>query len=274
MDGPQQALSTAQNHAVGYFIADFVSLLYASAVYFTSFVGPAYLLWHFRSIPLSLLVLLALAGWIMAMLVFVLTLILTKRVLVGEMPVGCVPMDDPRIVRWFIANKLICLFATSPFRFFVTNYAFFTHLFCRGMGAEIHSTTVVSFTAVLTDPWAVKIGRRTILGHEACILGHMIQDQHIYLDRVEIGNDVTIGVRALIWPGVKIGNGAIIGANAVVARGTVVPSGEVWAGIPARKVDAQDTGQNFSKTGCADEVGIDTRTDRAACSGEQDVVKH
>ena len=46
-----------------------------------------------------------------------------------------------------------------------------------------------------------------------------------------IGNDVWIGCRAIIMPGVKIGNGAIIGAASVVTKD--VPSYSIVVGIPA-----------------------------------------
>ncbi|MBF9233507.1 CatB-related O-acetyltransferase [Microvirga sp. BT350] len=50
----------------------------------------------------------------------------------------------------------------------------------------------------------------------------------------EIGNDVWVGMRAIILPGVKIGNGAIIGAGAVVSKD--VPDYAVVVGNPARIV--------------------------------------
>lgn len=46
-----------------------------------------------------------------------------------------------------------------------------------------------------------------------------------------IGNDVWIGRRAIIMPGVKIGNGAIIGAGAVVTKD--VPDFAIVGGVPA-----------------------------------------
>jgi len=47
-----------------------------------------------------------------------------------------------------------------------------------------------------------------------------------------IGNDVWIGMEAIIMPGVKIGDGAIVGGRAVVTR--AVPAYAVVAGNPAR----------------------------------------
>ena len=49
-----------------------------------------------------------------------------------------------------------------------------------------------------------------------------------------IGNDVWIGMEAVVMPGVRIGNGAIVAARAVVSRD--VPDYAVVAGNPARVV--------------------------------------
>ncbi len=51
---------------------------------------------------------------------------------------------------------------------------------------------------------------------------------------VNIGNDVWIGRRAMIMPGVKIGNGVIVAAGAVVTKD--VPDYSVVAGVPAKVV--------------------------------------
>ena len=51
---------------------------------------------------------------------------------------------------------------------------------------------------------------------------------------VYIGNDVWIGDRALILPGVHVGDGSIIAAGAVVTKD--VPPHSIVAGVPARKI--------------------------------------
>jgi acetyltransferase-like isoleucine patch superfamily enzyme len=54
--------------------------------------------------------------------------------------------------------------------------------------------------------------------------------------RVKIGSNVTVGLMAMIMPGVEIGDGAVFAANAFLAEDTKVGAGEVWAGIPARNI--------------------------------------
>ena len=54
---------------------------------------------------------------------------------------------------------------------------------------------------------------------------------------VLIGKNVWIGCHVTILPGVVIGDNAIIGAGAVVTKN--IPSGETWAGVPARIIKKQ-----------------------------------
>lgn len=51
---------------------------------------------------------------------------------------------------------------------------------------------------------------------------------------VEIGDDVWLGRRAIILPGVCIGNGSIIGAGAVVTKD--IPPFSVAVGVPAKVI--------------------------------------
>ena len=50
--------------------------------------------------------------------------------------------------------------------------------------------------------------------------------------RVTVGNDVWIGVRAMVMGGVTIGDGAVIGAGSIVTKD--VPPYAVVAGVPAK----------------------------------------
>jgi virginiamycin A acetyltransferase len=58
--------------------------------------------------------------------------------------------------------------------------------------------------------------------------------EHVSEPAITIGNDVWIGTRAIILPGVSVGNGAVIGAGSVVTDD--VDSYAVVAGTPAERV--------------------------------------
>ena len=90
----------------------------------------------------------------------------------------------------------------------------------------------------------VTIGNDVMMGPEVVIYtsGHKYDDLEVPMWKqgstetkpVSIGNDVWIGRRAIIMPGVKIGNGCIIGAGAVVTKD--VPDFAVVGGVPAKVI--------------------------------------
>lgn len=63
-------------------------------------------------------------------------------------------------------------------------------------------------------------------------------DQDQYLNPVEIGENVWIGVDVIILPGVSIKEGAVIGAGSVVVKD--VEAGHVVAGNPAKTIKKRD----------------------------------
>lgn len=103
------------------------------------------------------------------------------------------------------------------------------------LGAKLGHNTYSGGT--ILDPPLVRIGSNTIIGHDAVLFSHAMEGSRLELATIEIGDNVTIGAKAVIMPGVRIGDGAIIAVNAVVTKGTVVAAGERWGGIPARRLD-------------------------------------
>lgn len=87
----------------------------------------------------------------------------------------------------------------------------------------------------------VTIGEHVMMGRECLTFpaNHSFDDISMPMDSqgfceskpIVIGNDVWIGARVTILPGVHIGNGCIIGAGAVVTKD--VPDYEIWGGNPA-----------------------------------------
>lgn len=90
----------------------------------------------------------------------------------------------------------------------------------------------------------VEIGENVMMGPEVVIYtsGHnysridipIMQQGSTYKKAVKIGNDVWIGRRAIIMPGVSIGEGCVIGAGAVVTHD--VPAFTVVGGVPAKVI--------------------------------------
>lgn len=66
------------------------------------------------------------------------------------------------------------------------------------------------------------IGEDTTIGHSAVVHG------------ATVGNNVLIGIRAVVLNGAIIGDNSLIAAGAVVLEGQQVPSRSLVAGVPAR----------------------------------------
>lgn len=95
-------------------------------------------------------------------------------------------------------------------------------------------------TIIASD--VVRIGRDVMIAPQLFIYtanhsierGIQINKQPMKAAPVVIGNDVWIGVRVTILPGVTIGDGAVIAAGAVVNRD--IPQNAVAGGIPAKVI--------------------------------------
>lgn len=70
----------------------------------------------------------------------------------------------------------------------------------------------------------VVLGNNVSIGHNAIVHGCTVAD------------NVLIGMGAIVMDNVVIGENCIIAAGAVVLEGTQVPSGSIFAGVPAKKV--------------------------------------
>ena len=70
----------------------------------------------------------------------------------------------------------------------------------------------------------VNIGNNVSIGHRAIVHGCTIED------------NVLIGMGAIVMDNVVIESNSIIGAGSVVTEGTRVPSGTVFAGVPAKQI--------------------------------------
>ncbi len=167
---------------------------------------------------LSLIVLLPIARW----LTFAL-----------GTPVGRFPYFSVGAWRWASYNAL-----TLVFRFTFVNWVRVTPLlplYHRLMGARIGKRVQIN-TAVLADQNLIEIGDDTVIGGDVTLVCHTAERGRLFTAPVRIGSGVTIGLMAVVFPGCVIGDGAIVAAGSVLSKGTRVAPGEIWAGVPARRV--------------------------------------
>lgn len=113
----------------------------------------------------------------------------------------------------------------------------------RFLGAKIGKNAMIG--GKILDPPLVEIGDFTMLGEDTVITAHTVEDGHVTLGKIKIGNHVTIGVKAVVLPGVEIGDHALIAAGAVVSKNTEIGSWEIWGGVPAKKIGERKKGNPY-----------------------------
>ena len=82
-------------------------------------------------------------------------------------------------------------------------------------GAVIHATF---------EKYPTTIGNNVSIGHNALVHGCTVHD------------NVLIGMGAIVMDDCVVESNSIIAAGAVLTKGTHVPSGTIFAGVPAKKV--------------------------------------
>ena len=116
------------------------------------------------------------------------------------------------------------------------------------LGARLGENTYSA--GIILDPIFVTIGSNTLIGQGSLIVPHVIENERLGHYPIRIGNNVTIGAHSVVLTDVTIEDGALIATGAVVKKGTQVKAGEVWGGVPARRLQggrAEAEGQSFTK---------------------------
>lgn len=74
------------------------------------------------------------------------------------------------------------------------------------------------------EKFPLVIGNNVSIGHNAIVHGCTLKD------------NVLIGMGSIVMDDCVIEENSIVGSGSVVTQGTHIKSGEVWAGIPAKKI--------------------------------------
>jgi serine acetyltransferase len=109
--------------------------------------------------------------------------------------------------------------------------------FYRGMGARIGHGTLISTTRIF-DCDLIEIGSDCIIGGGVAINAHSGQRNYGVLEKVIIGDNVTIGADAYIMPGVVIEDNVLVGPKSFVPRGKRLEAEGIYIGVPVRRITA------------------------------------
>lgn len=150
-------------------------------------------------------------------------------------------------------------------------------LVLRFFGASIHGVPFVYSSSKIYAPFLLALSDKTTLGPESeiynlgpvalgervtvsqyaylCNGSHDLEDPELPLlvGNMMVEDDVFIGARAFLLPGIKVGEGAVVGACAVVTKD--VEPWTVVAGNPARFIKKRV----IRETGNGREVAVSSR---------------
>jgi maltose O-acetyltransferase len=112
--------------------------------------------------------------------------------------------------------------------------------FGSGRNISIGNHSMMGQDSIIGSTAEVVIGNDVMMGPEVLIYtsnhgmeaGIPMRLQPLKSAPVRIGNDVWIGARCIILPGITIDDGAVLAAGAVVA--TAVPANAIMGGVPAK----------------------------------------
>ncbi|MFP8643707.1 acyltransferase [Priestia aryabhattai] len=112
-----------------------------------------------------------------------------------------------------------------------------------GEGCQIYSNVTFG-----SEPYLIEIGNRVRITNGVIFITHdggmwVLRNNGLLKDadafgKIKIGNNVHIGINAVIMPGVKIGDNVVVGVGAVVTKD--IPSNSIVAGIPAKVIKTID----------------------------------
>lgn len=121
-----------------------------------------------------------------------------------------------------------------------------------GAGSNVQDGTVVHVDDPRWGGLPVIIGAHVLIGHQCMLHGCTIEDGGF------------VGMRATMLDGSTVRSGGFLAAGAFLTPGKIVPTGEMWAGAPARKFrDLRDGEEMMARLGAAHYVE-EARIHRAA----------
>ena len=157
---------------------------------------------------------------------------LVMRLLLWLRPIrpGTYAMESRTFAHWKLIT-VIYHFGQAALR--PLTPVFFKPLVSTLYGARLGKGVALGGT--IDAPFLVTVGNEAIIGANSLVMANYTLGDSLVCGQVRIGDGVTIGVNAVVFPDVEIGDRATLIGGSYVMPGTRIPPGETWRGNPARK---------------------------------------
>ena len=161
---------------------------------------------------------------------------LTKTLFGFKVTPGLHSIYSKETLSWMGYNSMI-LIANNAF-LDVLRLSPFQTLFYRWMGAKVGKNPNIN-TGGLADLSLLEIGDNVLIGGGVALICHASERGYLRLEKTRIGNNVSIGISSVIFPGCQLGDGAVIAPMSLLPKGTQVPPRGLWGVNPAKDLRAE-----------------------------------
>ena len=209
--------------------AQMVLLPFVFALAATEFLVPflAFDHWH-DSVGWTAAIVIALIAFVLIPPAMMAVAIVVKWAVLGRVQPGQHPLWGVMYLRWWFVSRVqdianVSILADTPLM------AVYYRLLGARIGANAHLGSVA-----MGAPDLVEIGTGTSIGTEVLLNTATVWGGWLHFGPVRIGADAHVGTACVLDPGSTIGANGELTNLSLLQNGATVPSGEVWAGSPAR----------------------------------------
>jgi non-ribosomal peptide synthetase-like protein len=153
--------------------------------------------------------------------------IAVKWIVIGRFKPGRYPLWGSYYLRWWIVDRFqsigwSAMFMGTPLM----------SLYYRAMGAKVGANCTIS-TPYCGAFDLLSIGEGTSVGADTHILGYRVEDGHLILGRITIGDDCFVGVHCNLGLNATMEDRASLDDMSMLPDGAVIGRGQSYRGSPA-----------------------------------------
>ena len=172
----------------------------------------------------------AAAGGIALFPALILIAVCAKWTLLGRVQPGQYPLWGWYFLRWWFIQTLVrsiplARLGGTPLLPFVYR------LFGAKVAGDVHIAT-----DLLAAFDVISIGAGASIDEGASLLGYTIEDGHLVIGPVSVGDRGFVGTHSVLAPNTVMEHGARLEDLSLLQSGTCIPAGQTWAGSPPRRV--------------------------------------